>query len=275
MKAFFGVLFEISNEDRYRILIELTELSRNVTQISKKLDLSLTETSRHLSRLGDIGLTKKSADGLYSLTSYSKIILRLIPAVDFITRQKDYFLDHTLAWIPQEFIGRIGELSDVKYIQDQILTVGRIEAMMREAEEYIWIIHDQYLMSGYTLGAKALRKGVKIRCIDPKSIRSTQEFCSEVSRDDREILDSALSSGLCDLGTLDPIDVFLYLSEKEVAIIGFPTLEGKFDYLGFYSREDNARKWCKDVFEYYWKKITPKHEFDYIQIDKASKIGFN
>jgi len=269
MESFYDVLFEISNEDRHKILIELADMARNVTQLSKSLGMSLTETSRHLARLGEVELVKKNVDGFYHLTSYSKLILKLLPGFHFITNQKNYFLSHSLLQIPLEFTGRIGELSDSKYTQDQMVTISRIEAMMKEAEEYIWILHDQYLMSGYSIGAEALMRGVKIRSIDPKFSIPSLELRGEVSTEDKETINNAVNTGLCEMGTLERIDVFLYLSEKEVSIVAFPALSGKFDYLGFSSRDERAHKWCKDLFEYFWERTEPKLESDFAQIHKT------
>jgi predicted transcriptional regulator len=140
--------------------------------------------------------------------------------------------------------------------------------MMREAKEYIWILHDQYLMSGYSLGAEALKRGVKIRSIDPKVYASSFEVSGEVNAEDKDTINNAVNSGSCMMGTLEKIDVFLYLSEKKVAIIGFPTLDGKFDYLGFSSNDEKAHKFCKDLFEFYWEKTEPKYKSDFGQVQK-------
>lgn len=268
MDTFHDVLFEISNEDRHKILLKLIENSMNVTQLSKKLGMSLTETSRHLARLCDVDLTKKDVNGLYYLTPYGSLILRLLPGVQFITTQKHYFLTHSPFQLPQEFIGRLGELTDSEYTQDQMVTVSRIETIMREAKEYIWIIHDQYLMSGYSIGAEALKRGVKIRNIDPKVNVSSFGVKGDVSAEDKETINNAVITGSCMMGTLDRIDIFLYLSEKKVAIIGFPTLDGKFDYLGFSSTDEKSHKFCKDLFEFYWEKTEPKYESDFGQVQK-------
>ena len=62
MDIFYDVLFEISNEDRHKILIQVGDEAMNVTQLAKKFDLSLTETSRHLSRTTNAGLVKKDVE---------------------------------------------------------------------------------------------------------------------------------------------------------------------------------------------------------------------
>lgn len=39
----------------------------------------------------------------------------------------------------------------------------------------------------------------------------------------------------------------------------FPTLDRKFDYLGFTSEDERAHKWCADLFKYYWERAEPKN----------------
>ena len=124
-------------------------------------------------------------------------------------------------------------------------------------------------MSGYSLGAEALMRGVKIRSIDPKFSIPSQEPRGEVSAEDRETINNAVNTGLCEMGTLERIDAFLYLSEKEVAIVAFPALDGKFDYLGFSSRDERAHNWCKDLFEYFWERTESKYESDFAQVQKV------
>jgi len=48
---------------------------------------------------------------------------------------------------------------------------------------------------------------------------------------------------------------------SESAVICLPDLEGKMDYttrLG--SKDATFRKWCGDMFEYYWAKARPQSE---------------
>ncbi len=44
------------------------------------------------------------------------------------------------------------------------------------------------------------------------------------------------------------------MSEKEVALLSFPAVNGGYDYLGFTSTDPAALRWCRDVFEYYWAR---------------------
>ena len=59
-EKFYDLLFEVSNEHRHNIMLLLQEEAMRVTAISKKLDLTTPEISRHVSRLSEIGLASKN-----------------------------------------------------------------------------------------------------------------------------------------------------------------------------------------------------------------------
>jgi len=258
-----NLLFELSNEDRVEIFNRLNEEAMNISTLAKKLSLTNQECSRHISRLSTVGLIKRDDDGRYHPNLYGDLIIKQLDGIIFSTKHREYFTTHSIANLPLEFIERMGELSGSIYAQDQMVAISRIEAMMREAEEYIWILHDQYFMGGYSIGAEALNRGVEIRSIDPKIYNPPTQLRGEVSDRDRKTINDAVANGLCKLGTLKKINIFLQFSEKEAALIAFPTVDGKFDYLGFGSSDERVLKWCKDVFKFYWDKIEPKYESNF------------
>ena len=46
--------------------------------------------------------------------------------------------------------------------------------------------------------------------------------------------------------------IFIAMSEKEVAALAFPSAEGRFDYLGFTASDEEAHRWCRDLYLHYW-----------------------
>ncbi len=55
MENLCDLLFEVSNEDRLRILLRLDEDAMNVTRLSRGLGLITQEFNRNLARLGGVG----------------------------------------------------------------------------------------------------------------------------------------------------------------------------------------------------------------------------
>ncbi|UCD45698.1 MAG: winged helix-turn-helix transcriptional regulator [Candidatus Bathyarchaeota archaeon] len=59
MEKLQSVYFELSNEDRLSMLQKLLEGRMNVTTLSREIDLSTQECSRHLSRLSEAELVSR------------------------------------------------------------------------------------------------------------------------------------------------------------------------------------------------------------------------
>lgn len=251
-----NILFELSNEDRMRIIHELSREASNVTTLSMNLDLTTQESSRHLSRLSDVGLIKKNIDGLYNLTFYGELALKQIEGLKFSSKYKSYFASHSLSDIPGEFTARMGELSD-SYLVDNVMTsFHNVERLIKEAEEYILEMTDLYIMSTFPLLRDAFKREVRLRNIQRTEFLS-QPMYSEIDPEVTEEL-KRLSPRLWEERYLDKLPFFLYMSEKEVAIIGFPT-NGKLDYIGFSSEDKKVHKWCHDLFQHFWEVAESKH----------------
>ena len=255
MENLCKLLFELSNQDRLRILRQIGKEAMNVTNLSKALDLTTQESSRHLSRLNEVGLTVKDVNGFHHVSPLGKLVLKQLPGLEFVSKHTDYFTTHSLDRLPLEFVSRLGDLSDATYIDDIMTGFYAAEKMIREAEEYIWQINDQYLMSTMPLVREALDRGVKIWQIEAKHIVPPPELDDDYFRGkDVQAFNRARTNGLLEERVLERLEIYLHMSEKEVAALAFPTQGGKFDYLGFTSKDEQAHKWCRDVFHYYWER---------------------
>lgn len=237
-----NLLFELSNEDRLRVLIKLKEKDGKLTNISKKLKLNLQETSRHLSRLSEEKLITKNLDGSYRLTPYGEGAIRLLPSFNFLSKNRKYFQEHTLRYLPDEYAHRIGELMQCNFVDDIMITFHIVEKMINESQEYVWIISDQILMSTQPLLEKAVNRGVEFKLILPEIMTPPVDFQPLPE------IDKVIKRKI-----LDQVRAIVMVTEKK-ARISFPTLDEKLDHLGFQTNDEKARTWCKELYEFYWKK---------------------
>ena len=250
MQDLCNLLFELSNVDRLNILLELKKTPMKLSHVSKKFDFTVQETSRNISRLHDANLIFKDVNGAFHLTPYGEEALKLIPGFEFLSKHKKYFTTHTLSALPPEFTISIGAIANCKFISEVTEGLYNFENMLREAKEYVWVIADQILASALPLTMEAVKRGVEFRKILPRNA-NTPEGILALAND--PVFEQAARVQKLESRYLDKVDVVVFISEK-VAAIGFPNLEGKFDYLGFSSREDIAHKWLKSLYLYYWNK---------------------
>ena len=254
-----NLFFEISNEDRLGIMLKLLDEPMRLTQISKEFDLSVQEASRQLSRLSEIDLVTKNADGLYLLQPYGKNAIRLFPGFQFLTEHVEYFTTHTLDYLPEVFMNRIGELKECTPINELMLAMSRVTDIVEEAEEYFWYMSEERLVTSkdYKRGIEIMDKGVQFKYLEPVGYHPPIELLRQMPPGVREGYGIHRAQGTMVSRMLEKIEVTIYMNEKEVGILAFPSNAGEFDYLGFSSNNSKVWKWCKDVFNYYWDHSSP------------------
>lgn len=252
MENLCELLFEVSNEDRLRILLQLDEEAMNVTSLSRGLGLTTQESSRHLARLGGVGLTRKDADGLHHITAYGRLVVRQLQGVGFTSRHRGYFASHTLDRIPQEFVYRLGELAYCDYLDDAVVSLYSIEKVVREAEEHIWSINFPVPVSVFPRLKEAFERGVRGRLIAPKDFLVHPIVREGLKGEDRRSLERAGATRLLEQRFIGRMDLLLWLSEKEVGLVAFPKPDGSFDLLGFSSSDERTLAWAGDLFLHYW-----------------------
>ena len=231
------LLFELSSEERMTILKKLDEKPMKLSHIATKLKINVAEASRHLQRLSDTGLIEKNSDGLYVVTSYGSLVLSLMPALDFTSRNRDYFSEHSVSVIPPKFRNRIGELSTGTRLMEMMTTFSNIQQIFQGAEEFLFSMKPNPIpIIGIQLN----------ETIEYKSILQ-EDFSLQGGRPLREGVKRRF---------LPKVEVFILVTEKE-GLIALPFINGHIDTCAFIGKDPEFREWCKDLFLHYWEAATP------------------
>ena len=251
LKNFSSLLFELSSIDRLDILFLLQKTPLKLSHVSKKLDFTVQETSRNISRLSEAKLVRKDVDGLYHLTPYGEESLNLLSGFRFLFNNSDYFTAHTFDKVPEMFRASLGVLDRCESVTDVMVSFHNIENMIAEANEFVWILTDQILASTIPYLIELVKNGIQFRLMMPRDYMPSPDIRQLV---DNPFFEKATRSKKLETRFLEAIDVFLCLSEKETAALAFPTLEGRFDYTGFMAENESVVEWSKTLFAYYWKE---------------------
>ncbi|UCE96696.1 MAG: hypothetical protein JSV51_03640 [Candidatus Bathyarchaeota archaeon] len=259
MKRLYNLLFELSNEDRLRILLRLKEKPAKIAHISKKLNFTVQETSRNISRLNEANLVQRRGDGSFQLTAYGENALGLLPGFEFLSKHVEYFVTHTLSRLPHEFFCRIGELVNCSFVDDVMLAFYEAEKMMEEAERFLWLLSDQHLVSAVPHMKKALENGASLRVLLPTDLSYPEGYFEQETVKEYVVVErQAKREGRLKERWIDKVDTAIGVSDRLSGRIFFPKLEGGFDYEGFTVVDALSHDFCKDLFEYYWNKASSK-----------------
>jgi predicted transcriptional regulator len=234
------ILFELASDRRLSILFEVEKQNLKMQKIAKILDMNVTETFRHLQRLSESKLIEKRTDGNYAITSLGVLAMGLLTNLDFILKNRDYFLEHDLSCLPHEFVNRLGELSNGEFCGDTLTTLNRVRTMVYDAEEYIWAMAEQSESSHVQVANEKVSKGLQFRFIMQQNLAKTIKITPEVEH---------FKERKC----LERICVTFLINEKESAI-HFRRNNGEMHYIGFFGKDEKFRKWTRDLFMYYWDR---------------------
>ena len=114
-------------------------------EIARKLDLTDTETFRQLQRLNKASLIQKQPDGSYAITEYAKLLLQFSHSFEFAFKFKQWLLTRNIWRIPEQFIDRLGELSQATLSTDAKEMVNHAEKLILGTEKYFWLIGERPL----------------------------------------------------------------------------------------------------------------------------------
>lgn len=234
------VLFELSSNRRANILFEVGKDKLKMQQIAKRLDMTVTETFRHLQRLTEAKLVEKKVDGTYAITSLGNLATGFLSGFNFVLKNGDYFLEHDISCLPYEFVNRLGELSTAEFCKEAMSGFNRVRKMVIEAEKYVWSIAEQVDSSHVQPMQEKVSKGFDFKFI------MQQDLAKALSNaKDTEVLTGSRY--------MEQIPVTLVINEKESTVV-FRRHNGVMDYMGLFGTDKKFCKWCEDLFMYYWEK---------------------
>jgi len=263
LETLTDLLFELSNDDRLNILLELEEGPRNLTKIAKDLGLTAQGTSRNVARLAQISMIERNSSGDYVLTSFGENALGLIAGYEFLAQEKDYILSHSTRYLPPQFVSRLGELRRNERVTEILDVVSSTARALRAASEYEWFITPGRLSSPRDIvdAVDALKRGVKIRAIEPPHYVPSDKVMSETPREYLDFFEQSWRKGDLQHRCLDEVRIRMYMTDREVAILALPKRDGEVDVLGYHSEDPAFHGWCRDLFEYYWMRARQENWF--------------
>ena len=249
-EGFYDLLFEISNEYRHGILLLLQKGASRITDIAKGMNLNNPEIRRHVSRLQEVGLIQRDANGYYHLTPYGETSLLLLQEFEFLITNRDYFKNHTLSKIPPGFIKRIGELAASVNLTNPVDFFRYTESLFNQSKGYVWLLVDQFPLNSLSTIVKAIDRGVELRIIEPME-RVFNPDLGAMTSEETKALSRTRYTPLVEERMTDEIKVYLLVSDSRCVVM-FPTSNHNYDYMGFTATDDVSITWCRELFEHYW-----------------------
>ncbi len=225
------LFYELASGSRLSILLELKVRDWKMNDLSRKLDLTTTETFRQLQRLSEASLVKKQPEGTYAITEYGKIVLDFSSPLEFLLKNKEYFLTHDVRCLPHQFLMRLDALSNATLIGGMVESTTKISTMIGQAKQYLWAISPEPLVQSVEAISKAVPQTAEYRILSPQPNTKLPNFENR---------------------TLSEPPLIMAVTESQAAVC-FRLIGGKVDYASFFGEAPIFYGWAKELFLYFWE----------------------
>lgn len=252
-----SLFFELAGGLRLSMLTRLSQKNYRLSHLASELEATMQEVHRNMTRLIDSGLVAKDKEGELVLTAYGRTIVTIIPSYDFLYRNRDFFLNHSLGNLPPKFIQRMGAFQSCEIVHGVMAILQRWKNLYSESEKYIREIMAQVPLDLIETLSSRVESGVKFSYI----------FASNavVPKGRIQLLQKVgwrnfISKGLVERRMLPEVNVMTIFNEKHGCVL-FPNMKGEPDLNTMFYGEDNKfLEWCADLFNHQWEKAAPFDE---------------
>jgi predicted transcriptional regulator len=252
-----STFFELGSSQRIALLYKISEARCNLAKLSKDLGSTMPEVRRNIIRLGNSGMVDRDSNGTFFLTTFGKTVLEQIPTLDFLSRNKDYFSDHTFSALPLKFVRRIGSLTNSKLISGLVSIDETLNDIYNRSQEYVYAMLPEVQIDLIESIVARLKK------IDNKNFKFGYILpaYATVPKRRKELLEALgfeelLKNGTVERKMVTSLSIGIVLSDKEACVM-FPRIHRnnkiEMDMNSmFHANDPDFQEWCLDYYRYVW-----------------------
>ncbi|MDF2737588.1 MAG: putative transcriptional regulator, ArsR family [Nitrososphaeraceae archaeon] len=249
------IFSSLANSQRLAILYIISENNKKtLSSIAKELKITTQETHRNLNKLMNSNIIEKDFKGNFSLTVFGDMIIKNIPAINFLSKHKKFFSEHNFHDIPIKFIQRIGALEKSDFLSGFVAVIEYIKRMYQNCDKYIYSILPQVPLDLIHTAIPIVReKDLKFKHILPIDAlipKKSEEFL------ENEGYSQLLRKGMIERRMVTKTNLGIVLTENH-ALVMFPLSKGHVDmnfiFCNNVSVDDGLfHEWCLDYFIEIW-----------------------
>jgi predicted transcriptional regulator len=249
------IFFELGSTQRIAILYKIAGVKCNLARLSKDLGCTMPEIRRNIIRLTNSGLVDRESNGTFFLTTFGKTILDQIPTLDFLSRNKDYFSDHTFSALPSKFMRRIGSLCNSQLISGLVSVDERLNDIYDRSKEYVYAMIPEVPIDLIESIVARLKK-VENKNFRFSYILHTHAMVPKRRKQLLEALgfDELLKNGTVERKMVNSLLIGVVLNNEQACVM-FPRIQKnnkiQIDMNSmFYGDDPDFHEWCLDYYRY-------------------------
>lgn len=236
---------EYTHPTRIKILKALSTEPKGVTEISKELQISRPEISRHLGTLRSLNLVTRE-ESINYLSDFGNLILSILAPLDFILEFENYFMEHPLINFPTSFLYGLKELQGCELIQGSgFLFQKQIELGPITSDRLKLMVNSPIPnVSGvqFADGQLIVRQNANMKVL------SHENLSKDLKR--------------YEIRQYSEINYIIFIIGDKYGFFHFPTKDGIPDVNScLFVNNERGIKYLLALWDYYWNNSTPLTKF--------------
>jgi len=244
------LFFEFSNEGRFNVFKSLYKERKRHSQLEKELNIRGSEISRHLKRLIENNLVKKTMENKYTITNIGKMFLNVLELFELCLDYEAFFNNHNVDIFPLNLILRLGNIKTIRINNGTMQNIELWSEMIKKSENFILAISDQFQDSILPVVERKITNiSIKIKAVVDYNVLKSKGY---EKLDDRHAFYQKINISQ-NIRMLKQIFFSLLVTDKGAIL--FLSREGKIDYSEcLYDDNENFIQWSKELFDWYWDR---------------------
>lgn len=246
-----NIFSAINNNIRRSILFYLKGRNMKISQLAKKLNITIQAFQKHFIKLNESGLIEKNQMGMLELTQTGIALTKQIPSIQFLFDNKKFFETHSLSFLPTKFVQQIGSLQESDLINDAAKNTKKFYELVEESTKQVKFIDMPSVLDVKNeIFSKIFQKDIKMQYIldvNSKIPKKWIEFTEKIGEED------LISQGIIQKRMTSNSHIMMFTSEKSAGLM-FPKLNGDIDIQNlWHSKDKKFIDWCTDYFDHVWQ----------------------
>ena len=209
------------------------------TQISKGLNISPAETTRHINRLVESNILSKRSDSAYEATRYGQLLYHKYLEMEYVSDNQEYFDRRAVDAIPPELMS-MKVLSQGRVIKGPMKVAGELYNMITSTSIFSLSMTHGPLEPFILENINKLDQGVEMKFLQQRGELVPTNYMNPVDYN-------------IQFRTLEKVDIGIHMNESRALII-LPDSHSKIDYsCAIYGDTPTFLRWASMLFEYFWE----------------------
>ncbi|HEX6562569.1 MAG TPA: helix-turn-helix domain-containing protein [Nitrososphaera sp.] len=247
-----SLFLELASETRCAIIASVANRPAKLSTLARELGVTVQDVHRNSNRLLEAGILERR-NGEFCLSEFGRAVTMQLPYFRFMKKHSRFFQEHTLAFLPEKFVQRMGALEKCRAVETVTVVMQELKKLEMSAKRRLEIMVSQaWPEEGQILIGRA-RSGVELRTIIGRNTMFPQNVMDEVIPAMAELT----TANAIKQRMVDKVSTALYIADEQAAIM-FPNQKGEVD-MGTMLVGDSSEfvEWCADLFNHVWTQAWP------------------